>query len=282
MSAKKSITGWFTNHKATLLGVLVWVFVATLGGLATAFVPIIPPSNKLIDLLLAATVALNVVVVYIAFVGTARLVFKPSEGFVGSAKFVFRKDMLTTLAGVLLFAVALISLPPLATQGTWHIPTGSVAVIAFICSWIVISYAMKRIYTIQFFEEVLDEEESASYKSKLQEKPEKPERTGLFLVDINNSFRAGLNRITRIERKRTHKLIFPFVQSLFVLLSPAVFLWWSLLVFDLNTYTVFAAITAPAVMSLAAAVWAAWHVNGGFTRVVTKRVGRVMASNTHR
>jgi len=276
MTNKRRIATWFVTNKNTLLRVLFWSAIAGVGGTATAFVPIIPPTNKLVDLILAGTVALNVVVVYVAFTGAARTVFKPSEGIRENIKFVFRKDMLTTLMGVLLFAVAFVSLPPLATRGTWHIPTASVAVVAFICSWLVLSYAMKRVYSIQYFEEVLDEKEREDYLSKQSEKPEKAVKTGLFLVDINNGFKSRMNRITRIERKRSHKLILPFVQALFVLLAPSILLFWTLLVFDLATYTIVSAITAPIVMAFAGALWAVWHVKGGFTRVVGGRVGRVM------
>lgn len=139
---------------------------------------------------------------------------------------------------------------------------------------------MRKIYAIQFFEEVLVESEKGAYEEKLNAKPQKVQRTGMFLFDLNNTVRNRIGRVTRIERVRTHKLIFPFIQSLFVLLAPSALLFWSLYIFDLTTYTLFSVITAPAVVALAASVWAVWHVKGGFARVVGRRNGRVMESSS--
>ena len=278
MTARGSITTWFTNNKKTILGVVVWALVAAIGGFATAIIPPVPADSRLIDLAIAGTVILNVIVIYLAFVGAARLVFKPSEGFIGSLKFAFRKDMMTTVSGILLFAVILISIPALATQGAWHIPVGAVAAVAFLFSWIIISFSMTRIYSIQFFEEVLTPKEKIEYETKLNSKAKKPTKDGMFLVDLSNTVRSRLNRITGIERARTHKLIFPYLQALFVLLAPTLLLFWTLWVLSLSAYTMLTAIAAPAIMALAAGTWAAWHVRGGFTRVVARRKGRVMES----
>jgi hypothetical protein len=275
---KKSLSKWFTRNKVLLRDVLVWVIIGAIGGTATAFIPKVSEQNRLGVLANAGIVTLNILVFYIAFAGVVRNIFKPSQGVIGAAKFIFRKDMTTTLFGVILFGIVFASLPTIASRGVFPLPPTGPIVIGLLGAWLVIIFAMKRLYAIQFYEEVLTPKERKKYEADLVAKPEKVEKKGMFLVDLNNMIRSRSNSITKVEKPRTHKVIFPSVQSLFVLLSPAVVLSWSLYVFPLESYTIFSAITAPAVIALAGAAWGIWHVKGGFTRVVTKRVGRVMES----
>jgi hypothetical protein len=278
MAFHKRVSGWFGKNKIVLRDLSLWFVIAAIGGLATALMPSVDPANKLAVLINSGIIVLNVFVVYLAVVGAARNVFKPKAGFMGALRFVFRKDMMTTFVGVSLLGVLFMSLFPIASRGVIPISNNAVLVTALLCSWMVISFSMKKIYSIQFYEEVMSKKERDEYEAKLNAEPVKTEAKGMFLVDLNNRVKNGLNRVTKVDRPRTHKLIFPFIQSLFVLLAPSVLLSWSLFVFTTAVYTPFSAITGPVVMSLAAAVWATWHVKGGFTRVIGKRVGRVMES----
>jgi len=278
MAFHKRVFGWFGKNKIVLRDLSLWFVIAAIGGLATALMPSVDPTNKLAVLINSGIIVLNVFVVYLAVIGAARTVFKPKGGFIGALRFVFRKDMMTTFVGVSLLGILFMSLFPIASRGVIPISNNAVLVTALLCSWMVISFSMKKIYSIQFYEEVMSKKERKEYEARLNAEPVKTEAKGMFLVDLNNRVKNGLNRVTKVDRPRTHKLIFPFIQSLFVLLAPSILLSWSLFVFTTAVYTPFSAITGPVVMSLAAAVWATWHVKGGFTRVIGKRVGRVMES----